>query len=761
MIRYTAILLIVLSLSQLAGAVSTPINERCLVTGVVIDAVHEPVPGATVLILRGDSVISGTSTDAYGNFSFRLEPMENATLKVSAIGFLGWSTNVNLFSPSAQYEIKLEQTAIPLEAIEVTPLPEPKTTEAVVSATEVRSRSRESIVPSNPTAAIQSPQIIRRGSQHSSNLRINGTSPSFYINGNKIGYDPNHYGAFSIIPGGIVDGISVYTQGTSAKYGLPSIVAMNTTTPFDGGVNAEANLSVIASDGFVSIGKKDFFITSSVRKSVIDRIAKEFNMKSEHQTIPPTNFRDLFVSTGYRMSPTSKIVFDAYQVRDFLSLESGIATGRAGGVSTSLQTSEWFAGGRYEGIHNNWFIQAATTTRSSYETYQARTSGSSSRGLYLDLTERGVTSTGAFDVTRVEGNLDLSAGIHGEYVSRRQTDMEQHNWNFQPPDAASDLPSLYQPQLNAAFGEYHGSRTSANADGYLSLKVAGRRISHEHGMRVDYFKNLSKPMTFSVRQQVRASVPWGILVDAHFGTYAETPINRILEPWQAIIRSEEQDLQPISTTLAAVTFKKGGLTLGAFTKRMNNVPILIPPILSITGLQTTEEGRVDMKSLATQRFAGGDISYSRDKFILSDLAIYGYYSYSRADRRNAAWQNPHELDIPHRFYCSADYTGFGNWSFGASVRVQSGSPYTPVPNYALLTSENPLPDYFDQVLKENSSRLPHSVSLNLRTQYTFDHGTFYFSVANATNRNNAIINSYRGYIYDAGIMPSIGLSYRW
>ncbi|MEK7774810.1 MAG: carboxypeptidase regulatory-like domain-containing protein [Candidatus Zixiibacteriota bacterium] len=756
----TIILLLIVATAPHANG-STGSETRCTVTGVVTDFNHEPVTGATVLILIGDSVVAGTSTNPDGSFLIRMNALDGAVMKVSAIGFAVSSIPLSMLSQNNYHDVCLEQVDIPLPAISVAPEPENEIKGALLSAREISEGSRQSIVPSNPIAAIRSPQVIRRGSQHSSNLRVNGTSPTFHINGNKIGYDPNHYGAFSIVPGGIVDGIRIYTLGTRAKYGLPSVVELNTTTPFNCGFDGEANISVIASDGFVSVGKKNFFLTGSARKSVIDRLAKKINGKSERQTIPPTNFRDIFISSGVRLSPTSKIVVDAYQVRDFLSLESGIATGRAGGVSTNLHSTEWFASGRYEGIHKNWFVQGATTTRSSYESYHANSIQHDSRGLQLDLTERSVTSTATLDVTRVEGTVDFSAGIHGEYVSNRETDLHQHNWNFQPPDSPTDLPSLYQPQLNAMFGDYHGTRSFASGDGYLSLKISGKNISHEHGMRVDHFSNLSQSTSFSIRHEVKIDAPLETSVDIHFGTYAESPVNRILEPWQPIVRSEESTLQPIRTTLVGATIKNRGFAVGIFSKRMGNVPAVVPPLKSMAGLDTANTGRVEMTSPATQGFTGWDISYDCGNFIAKDLSFYGYYGHSRASRQILQWEVPHELDIPHRFFASFDYTGFGRWSLGANIKIQSGAPYTPAPELSALTLEDSAATYFGQVERENSMRLPRNISLNVRAQRSFSHGTLYFSVANVTNRENAIIHSYRGYIYDAGIMPSLGFSYRW
>jgi hypothetical protein len=37
----------------------------------------------------------------------------------------------------------------------------------------------------NPVSAMRQPQLIRKGFNHSLELRINGASPAFYMNGNK------------------------------------------------------------------------------------------------------------------------------------------------------------------------------------------------------------------------------------------------------------------------------------------------------------------------------------------------------------------------------------------------------------------------------------------------------------------------------------------------------------------------------------------------------------------------------------------------
>jgi hypothetical protein len=36
----------------------------------------------------------------------------------------------------------------------------------------------------------------------------------------------------------------------------------------------------------------------------------------------------------------------------------------------------------------------------------------------------------------------------------------------------------------------------------------------------------------------------------------------------------------------------------------------------------------------------------------------------------------------------------------------------------------------------------------------------YLNVANVTNRSNPIINTADGFVYDAGILPSLGLRYQ-
>ena len=52
-----------------------------------------------------------------------------------------------------------------------------------VTSSQVISLSSRSLVVTNPTAAVQYPQLAKIGSAHSSQIRINCTSPIFHLNG--------------------------------------------------------------------------------------------------------------------------------------------------------------------------------------------------------------------------------------------------------------------------------------------------------------------------------------------------------------------------------------------------------------------------------------------------------------------------------------------------------------------------------------------------------------------------------------------------
>ncbi len=122
---------------------------------------------------------------------------------------------------------------------------------------------------------------------------------------------------------------------------------------------------------------------------------------------------------------------------------------------------------------------------------------------------------------------------------------------------------------------------------------------------------------------------------------------------------------------------------------------------------------------------------------------------------------PHDLDAPHRFSVSATLRPTSRLTFGCGFDWRSGYPYTPITTTSSLTGEETYtPEYYRSALSlENSEKFPANGSLNFSGNYRMNSLELFFSVSNVTHRGNAIINAARGYVYDAGVLPNLGL--RW
>ena len=71
-------------------------------------------------------------------------------------------------------------------------------------------------------------------------------------------------------------------------------------------------------------------------------------------------------------------------------------------------------------------------------------------------------------------------------------------------------------------------------------------------------------------------------------------------------------------------------------------------------------------------------------------------------------------------------------------------------------------EYFLSCKKqENSARFPTFVSVNLHFSIDFGGSELYCNEANVTNRGNPIMNTAEGFVYDAGILPTVGYRLRF
>ena len=90
-------------------------KSQTTVSGVVTDG-HEPLAGAKVFIV---GTIDGCLTDSLGRFSFKTTIKDEATLRVTYMGFNDYTQSITL-SSSTHLAIRLHERATAIDEVVVT-----------------------------------------------------------------------------------------------------------------------------------------------------------------------------------------------------------------------------------------------------------------------------------------------------------------------------------------------------------------------------------------------------------------------------------------------------------------------------------------------------------------------------------------------------------------------------------------------------------------------------------------------------------------
>ena len=744
------------------SADADPEESPATISGRVTDTAGVPLAGASVVLSYGDTVITGTSTDIAGHYGITTTNRTELTLRVSSIGYRDTTVVMDSVLDPTATDIVLRNRNHEIEGIEVSS-PRQIDAEVTVGKEAVRSSSRRALVPTNPIVSLRQPQIARVGSSHSSQIRVNGTSPDYSLNGISIGRDPDHYGMFPVIPGTVVDAIRFYPEGTPVTYRLPAIIDLETSNRFTPHHGGELNLSTIEATGTYSLGTERFFALGSVRKSVLDRLVNQFDVSSDRRTLPPTNFRDIFFSSGVKVNPHLSLATDQYYVRDFLSYNTGGISGDDRNEYTYQHTEESFISTRFQALYPGVLLNASLATRNSLKEYRANPDDASRGDLVqLNLTENKREYLADLDAQLDIGKWDLTVGSQAEYLSHRDVSLSQRNWNFLPPFSNSDRPFIYQQALNDEYATFSEDVSEFNGAAYVSAGRSIGRFDLRVGIRNDYFRSLAKRDALSLRGNLGIDLSTVGRINLFFGTFAENPANNILEPYQVLVRDWLSELNPIRHRIVRAGYSRGPLSFGLFQKSTTNMPVITPDFRS-TDASAGEIGPdfIRMTSTGRASFYGGTVSFDSKHLLQTPISIYTSYAYTRAYRVDNGVTIPYELNAPHRFMLELDARPSPRWSLGAQLNIRSGYPYTPYTFGSIQTGRDMYtPDYYHAaVQQENSDTFPITASLNLSGACTVGDIQLFFSVSNVTNRGNPIINSASGYIYDAGILPSVGM--RW
>ncbi|MBN2225870.1 MAG: carboxypeptidase-like regulatory domain-containing protein [candidate division Zixibacteria bacterium] len=734
------------------------------ITGRTLDKNDLPLVGATVLLYHHDRYVTGAATDISGAFSFAIDDslLTALELRISSVGYTSLTYTIKSDSDTSAIILYLDENAIQLNRITVRPIREANLAQLKLSSATISRQSRHSLVSTNPVAAIKQPQVMREGSSHSSKLRVYGTSPTYYLNGTAIGYDPNHYGMFSIIPGTALNSLTVYPLGTDASFALPAAVTMDSPTTFSSRLQGAMNLSTTDATATMGLGGGRYFLTASLRKSVLDKLVDELNVDGDRTSIPPTNFQDVFVSTGLRLSSNTCLLVDHYQVRDYLSYQLDPTDLNPEGIDTYQHTNEKYYGAKLQTIGRHTSFKLQMSARSSYEIYRAYPPENYNKGdyhVYLN-SERRTYQASAETGLNVD-SWEITIGDQGQYIADREIVMDQYGWNFLPPDAASDNPFLYQYELNELYQNYVSNDNEFNNAAYATVCYHFAHGKISSGIRHEYFGTLGKKREWVSRHTLTLYPAEHHQVELFYGTFAENPANKIIQPYQVPIHDNLENLRPVLTRLLAVKYTYGPARIDVFRKTISRLPVLTPDFSEVAKDGSVGESFITMQSTGAIEFYGANIALAMDRLPYVHGNLQMYYGYSHADKIVGNVTMPYELNAEHRFYLSYGRRLVGCVSFGTEFAARSGYYYTPVwtADYDKGLNRYSQEYYESHLQTENSERFPVNYTLDMHFDFDFGKVALYLGVSNVTNHDNPIINSSDGYVYDAGILPNIGLTY--
>ena len=761
------------------------VSKDLRVWGLVRSQSCEPIPAATVKILCRGEVYTLRITDFDGKFSIGQEILEavstdietgNVELLVTSMGFETATIPVREAILTEFLEIELTASAIEFDAIVIT---ETSASPFAVTAKgkEVNILSRQGVFLSDPIETVRGSHITRSGSALSSLVRFSGSTPEYLLNGMAIGSDPAHFGTFSIVPSPMIERIGYTDLAVLTSSASPTEVRLETKRTF--GDRSSSELSISSMDATINgrSSSQRYFVAASFRKSVLNEFGQLMKTVDRRRTNPSPDFEDVFLSIGARLNASTNLYFDQYHARDSLDFDETHFTSldnlrasqgtRKSFYSMQLSRQTESAGAKIS--------LSAQQIRSFYKANWGQDGQPEKLNLMLGESGWRYRATSKYDF--MLGTSKLSIGLSGVLHDYSDISLTQRNWNFLPPYATTHNPNPYQIALNYLYGDMDLNHQGSEIATFVQFAQTWRNWNITGGVRNqlnDYLKNHGDRV---FRVALTRNVGRFDALTISAGTYAETPVGNILQPFQILVQNNLSELRSIKTRMIKLSYdykrrEIGHLTATLFVKRVSDLPILNPSFedLEVNGLDLRFLTDLKMESIGVQVFTGISISASQKQVFSrvfgNRVNLRERYSYTTTRAKIQDVPSSYSEEVPHQLELDVGYDAGRGWEFGALLTARSGFRYTAPINFDNLTFDDLYDTYSGEnqlllITSENSEQFSAHINLSLSFSYTHGRKGVFGSVSNVLNRSNPIISSFDGYILDNGILPNIGIEMRF
>jgi vitamin B12 transporter len=717
--------------STSAEAQPTSAENIAVVIGTVADAAGAPLPFASVY-LAGTTV--GTATDSTGAFVFTTRRAGSHTLRASMLGYAAASTDIRLTAAdTTRVSFRLRDQQMSMQEAVVTGARAPLDMDAQASLTPLEA----------VTTAGASGDIFR-ALQALPGIGAPGDGAGLFVRGGDAsetwtlldGAPLTHPyrtetptgGAFGTVPPFLVDGTQLSTGGFSAQYGnaLSGVLAMDTK---DRPQEASQSIGLGLAGASVSVNQpigETLGLRVSGNRSFTG-VLFAVNGRGDAFEVAPQGW-DGNAVLNWDYAPDGQLTW--------------VSFGRSNRVGVASEQGA--CNGLFESRSTNQLHVLRAMQQAGAWTLDA----SASWNRFRDNRAFGVLRTRLVDATgaiRVDARRNAVWGLGPDWTLQTGAVAERRRYRFrgqfpEQPDVIDGSASVFSVDETV-----RDRRTG----GYAELATTRfEPLTLTAGVRSDAYA-LTGDVVVGPRASAKYALSTSTSLRLAWGHYHQGP-----DLEEAGQHAEPTSLRPASAqhVVAGVTMDRDPLLLRveSYWKPYDDLVV--------------RTGPATFANAGTGRARGLDVFAQYGTFLETPVSGWISYSLLDADRtqpRDIGTEvvlddGPAPFDLTHQVSLVGKVEIIPRVYAGASYRLTSGAPYTPVIETRTGPGGNVLP--VDGSV--GSQRLPTYQRLDLQLSYFWPlgdgrHALFYAAVNNALDRRNALGVTYSPDYQNSGFQRSL------
>ncbi|WP_343485567.1 carboxypeptidase-like regulatory domain-containing protein [Allomuricauda sp. d1] len=723
------------------------------VCGKVLDNFAENnIPGATVEILDGDVALV---TDIYGHFQLNQVP-RNAALKIRFLGYVTKYVPIEtLLEKGGCPEILLAQNYEQLEEVVVYEFLAQgiiKETDASITLNTGELGILPGLIEPDVLQTVQALPGIKSIDETVSDINVRGgTNDQNLIlwNGIKMYQSGHFFGLISAFNPYLTDNVSIYKNGTPARYGdgVSSVISMWTKNDIDGDFFGGGGFNLISGDVYGQVPINDRwafqlsarrsttdFLDTPIYDSFEDRAFQDSEVTNQqNQSVDREFDRDI---TFFFYDFSGKLLYDInddHKIRlSFIGIDNDLLFTERNRETDAITQSLLDQTNISVGLQsqNQWTSRFSSNLNVYFSRYN------------LDAES---VSTDQRQVLFQRNTVDeRAAKLHTTFDV---SDTFQWNNGFQYIETGiTNFSDVTRPPFNSKIIEVIRNYAPYSEVSYRSFED---KFIATAGVRANYINNLGtfSKLLFEPRLNINFKLANYVRAEA-LGEFKSQYTNQVIDLEQNFLGVEKRrwtlsnDAElPITTSKqgsVGLNYAKNALYIGleGFYKEVEGIS---------TSTQGFENENQFNGEIGSYRVKGLEflINQKGDNYSMWLSYTYNKNDYTFEDIDPSTF--PNNLDVRHAVTLASTYN-IRNLKLGIGINYRTGKPYTePDDDNPLDTLAFPLEINYQE---PNSSRLPEYFRADASATYSFQFNRRIkanagVSLLNLTNRKNVLNRYYR------------------